>query len=309
MTHIKANGHSIEITNTDKQMFPGDNISKEDLAEYYSQMAEHIIPLTRNRPMMLHRYPDGIEGSNFYQKQTADYYPRWLKEIKVKVKKEDEDSQQMLNCDSRAALVYIANQGCITPHTWLSKRNKLNFPDKMIYDLDPPENRFDLVQQAAKDFKKFFDKLKLKSYVMTTGSKGMHLVLPLDRKADFEQTRQFAKDAANLLAKQNPGDYTVETLKKKRKGRLFLDYLRNAYGQTAVVPYALRAIEGAPVATPLSWDEVGNSKLHAQSYNYSNIFQRISQKENPWKDFNQKKNNLDKARNKLDKLIKDQENA
>ncbi|MFW6224261.1 MAG: non-homologous end-joining DNA ligase [Bacteroidota bacterium] len=309
MTKMKANGHSIEISNPDKQMFPDDNISKKELAEYYSQMAEHIIPLTTDRPMMIHRYPDGINGNNFYQKQTADYFPGWLKEIKVRVKKAGEDSQQMLNCDSEAALIYIANQACITPHIWLSKKNKLDYPDKMIYDLDPPENGFKLVQQAAKDFKKLFDELELHCYVMTTGSRGMHVVLPLDQTADFDQTRQFARDAANLLADTKPDDYTVETLKKKRKGRLFLDYLRNAYGQTSVVPYALRPIKGAPVATPLSWNETGKSALNAQSYKYSNIFQRISRKENPWKDFNQKKNNLDKARKKLDELIKKQENA
>jgi bifunctional non-homologous end joining protein LigD len=200
-------------------------------------------------------------------------------------------------------LIYCANQASITQHIWLSKKDKLHYPDKMIFDLDPPEGEFKVVRECAKDFRKLFDELEMAAFLMTTGSKGIHLVLPLDRKAEFDEVREFAKDVAHLLADREPEKYTVETLKKKRKSRLFLDYLRNSYGQTAVAPYSLRARKGAPVATPLDWDEVGKKDLNAQSYHVGNIFRRLGRKEDPWKDFFKKSNSLTKARKKLDDMM------
>ncbi|MCF8234249.1 MAG: non-homologous end-joining DNA ligase [Bacteroidales bacterium] len=304
MSSIEINGHEIEISNPDKVIFPEENLTKKDLVEYYRKISEYILPYIKDRPMMLHRYPNGIDGKDFYQKEVPDYFPEWIDTITVKVKKEEQDTQEFTSCNSEAALVYVANQASITPHVFLSKKGKLNNPDKMIYDLDPPKDEFEVVRECAKDFKKLFEELELNCFVMTTGSKGLHIVIPLDEQADFKEVREFAKDAANLLADREPEKYTIETLKKNREGRLFLDYMRNAHGATAVAPYALRARKGAPVATPLDWDEVGNKDLNAQSYNHSNIFRRLSSKKDPWKDFEKKKNGLKKAREKLNEMIK-----
>ncbi|MFO7935114.1 MAG: non-homologous end-joining DNA ligase [Bacteroidales bacterium] len=303
MTTIKANGQEIELSNPDKEMFPGEKIIKKDLVEYYHKISGYMLPLMKDRPVMLHRYPNGIGDKDFYQKEEPGYFPGWIDTITVKVKKEGQDTQKFVNCNSEAALVYIANQATITPHIWLSKKDNLGHPDKMIYDLDPPEGEFEVVRECAKDFKALFDKLDLNAFLMTTGSKGLHVVLPMDGSADFEQVRQFAKDVAGLLSDREPEKYTTETLKEKRKGRLFLDYLRNSYGQTSVAPYSLRARKGAPVATPIDWNELGSGELDSRTYTYGNIFRRLANKQDPWKDFEKNKNNLKKARKKLDRMI------
>ncbi|MFW5832018.1 MAG: non-homologous end-joining DNA ligase [Prolixibacteraceae bacterium] len=303
---LKINGHEIELSNADKVIFPDENITKKDVVEYYRKISKYMLPFVSNRPMMLHRYPNGIDGKDFYQKEEPDYFPDWIKTINVNVKKKDQDTQKFVNCDSEATLAYLANQAVITPHIWLSKKQKLTHPDKMIYDLDPPEGEFDVVIKCAKDFKKLFDEMGLNAFLMTTGSKGLHVVLPLDGKADFDEIRQFARDAANLLADRKPEEYTTATLKKKREGRLFLDYLRNSYGQTTVAPYALRARKGAPVATPIDWNETGKKDFNSQTFRYKNIFRRLGSKKDPWNDFEKKKNNLKRARKQLDEMMEKQ---
>ena len=303
MTTVSANGHEIELSNPRKLMFPGQRITKEDLVEYYRKISEYILPWLEDRPVMLHRYPDGIDGKDFYQKAQPDYFPEWIDTIRVKVKKEGQDTQDFVNCNSLETLLYLASQATITPHIWLSKRERIENPERMVYDLDPPGGDFGIVRECAGDFKELFDELGLHVFLMTTGSRGLHLVLPLDGSTGFAESRQFARDAANLLSGRDPEKYTTEIRKEKRRGRLFLDYLRNSYGQTTVAPYALRAREGAPVATPVDWDEIGNSKLDSKSYRYANIFRRIGKKEDPWKDFYGKKNSLGKARDKLDRMI------
>ena len=137
-------------------------------------------------------------------------------------------------------LLYVVNQGSITPHVWLSKKDHLDKPDRMIFDLDPPEGNFDLVRKGARDLQDLFDELALTAFLMTTGSKGVHIVLPLDGKTSFDESREFASDVADYLAGKYPDRYTTETRKDKREGRLFIDYLRNSYGQTGVAPYSLR---------------------------------------------------------------------
>ncbi len=303
MATIDVNGQEIEISNPDKPMFPDDNITKGDLVEYYGKISEYILPYVKDRPMMLHRYPDGIDGNEFYQKQVSDYFPDWIDTIKVKVKKEGKDEQEFVNCNSQATLLYCANQASITPHVWLSTKEHLSHPDKMIYDLDPPEGNFDVVRKCAKDLRELFEELGLTAFVQTTGSAGMHVVLPIDGKSSFDEVRKFAADVAALLAEREPDFYTVETFKEKRKGRLFIDYLRNSYGQTAVAPYSIRARKGAPVATPLDWDEIGSKELTPQSYTITNIFRRLGNKEDPWKGFYTHANSLRKAGKRLETLV------
>ena len=301
MTRVSVNGRELEISHPDKPIFPDEKITKKDLVEYYLRISERILPYLEERPVMLHRYPDGIGGKDFYQKEKPDYFPEWIDTIQVKVKKEGKETQELVHCNSAATLAYVANQASITPHVWLSRRDRIDHPDRMIYDLDPPEDDFTVVREAAKDLKNLFDELDLKSYLMTTGSKGLHVLVPLDGSADFDRVRKFARQAAGLLAGRRSDAYTVETRKEKRKGRLFLDYLRNSYGQTAVAPYALRAREGAPVATPLDWDELSNRDLDSRRYTYRNIFRRLGNKQDPWKDLSEARNSLGEAEEKLDK--------
>ena len=301
MSVVKANGHEIELSNPEKMIFPKAGMTKKGLVDYYMRISEYILPHLKDRPLMLHRYPNGIKGKEFYQKEEPDYFPGWIHTIDVEVKKEGQKTQKFVNCNSESTLAYIANQASITPHVWLSRKDKLHHPDKLIYDLEPPEGEFEVVKECARDFKKLFDELDLTAYLMTTGSKGMHLALPLDREWDFKKVREFAKRMAGLLAESKPDKYTVETLKKKRKGRLFLDYLRNSHGQTSVAPYSLRAREEAPVAVPLEWDELGKTDS-SQKYNAGNIFRRMSRKKDPWKDFFSDANSLGRASKAMNKL-------
>lgn len=295
---IKIGPRDIEISNLEKVMFPDINFTKGDLINYYRDIAEVILPHMQDRPISMERYPDGIEEEGFYAKQVPEYFPDWIDRVSVKVLESGETQPQVV-CNQQATLIYLADQACITPHLWLSRRDHLHHPDKLIFDLDPPSEEFELVRQAAGAIRQVLNEIDLPSFVMTTGSKGLHVVIPLDRSGDFDTVRAFAKDLATQIADRQPDSFTTETRKNQRKGRLFLDYLRNAYAQTSVSPYALRARPGAPVATPLDWDELNDPDLHSQSYTVKNIFRRLGQKDDPWEDIWRHAHSIEGLREKL----------
>ena len=302
ITPMKVGGHNIEISHKDKVFFPKSKITKGEVIDYFRRVARAMLPHVRDRPLAMRRHPDGIKGEGFFQKDVPDYFPRWI--TRVTTPRKEGGKIDNVVCNDAATLVYLANQACITPHVWLSRRYKLEYPDQLIFDLDPPAKKFQLVRFAAKALHEFFDKLGLPSFVKTTGSRGLHVTVPLDRKQNFDSVREFAQDVARVLAHRHPKRLTVEPRKNKRRGRLFLDTGRNSYAQHAVAPYAVRAIEGAPIATPLSWDEIGDSKLDAQRFNIKNIFQRLSRKSDPWKKLRRSARSLKAARKKLDGIIK-----
>ena len=182
-----------------------------------------------------------------------------------------------------ATLVYLANQGCITPHLGLSRCDEPDRPDQLILDLDPSDGDFAKVQKAARLLRRLFDDLDLPSFVKTTGSRGLHVLVPLDRSADFDTARDFARAVAERLAVRHDRLVTVEQRKDKRGDRVFLDYLRNAYGQTAVAPYGVRAIDGASVAAPLRWDEALAGALSPRKYAITNIFRRLVRTGDVWR--------------------------
>lgn len=301
MAEIRMGRHTIETSNTDKTMFPDAGITKGDLIDYYKEIAGTMMKYVEGRPVSMHRFPDGITGEDFYQKEVPDYFPDWIHTVSVKVK--EGGKQNQVTIENAATLVYLANQACITPHVWLSKSDHLDRPDRMIFDLDPPADDFDAVRHGARAFRDLLDELGLHSFVMTTGSRGLHVLVPLDGKQDFDTVRQFASDAARLLADRNPKRFTTESRKNKRRGRLFLDYLRNSYAQTAVPPYAARARTGAPVAAPLDWDEVGLSDLNPRKYTIKNIFRRLSRKQDPWSGMMRHASSLKEPRKRLDNLV------
>jgi bifunctional non-homologous end joining protein LigD len=297
---MQVGPYKVEVSNPDKVLFPADGYTKGDVIDYYQKIGETMLPHTRGRPISMERYPDGIGGEGFYQKEIPPYFPDWVDRERVELK--DDGSQFQVVCDKAATLVFLADQACITPHTWLSRSGRLDFPDKMVFDLDPPGNDFEPVRKAAFLFKDFADELEMPSFVMTTGSRGLHVVVPLDARGDFDFVRNFAQEMAESLASWHTATLTIEIRKEKRKGRVFLDTLRNAYGQTSVPPYALRARDGAPVATPLSWDELHDPDLHARSSTISTIFRRLSQKQDPWSGIYRQGATLASRREKLRKL-------
>ena len=280
-TTITADGRKVEISRPDKVLFPQAGLTKRDLVEHYLAVAAVALPHYPDPPASMQRFPDGIGAEGFFQKQIPDYAPDWID--RVELPKEGGSISYVVANDA-ATLAWLANQGCITLHLGLSRRDRPQHPDRLIFDLDPPGDDFGRVQQAAVYLREILDAVELPSYVQTTGSRGLHLVVPLDRSADFDTVREFARDLAALAAERHPDELTVEQRKSARGDRVFLDYLRNAHGQTAVAPYSVRAIEGAPIATPVDWSEATTSKLTAQRYTVSNIRRRLAQKQDPWRD-------------------------
>ncbi len=270
------------MDNLDKVMFPDQGITQGDLLDYYRRVAGTMLPYMEGRPLTMQRFPDGIDGDGFYQKEAPDYFPDWIRRVSIEVKGKGEEQPQVI-CEDVATMVYLVDQGCITPHVWLSRADKLQHPDRLIFDLDPPDDDFEPVRSAVQALHDLLKQIGLLPFVVTTGSRGLHVVVPLDRGADFDTVRAFAREVTDFLAERQPDSLTTEVRKAKRGERLFLDYLRNSYGQNAVAPYAVRAKPGAPVATPLDWDELSDPDLTSQSYRVDNVFRRLGQKEDPWK--------------------------
>lgn len=253
----------VEVTRPGKVLFPDDGITKQDLVDYYRRISPLMLPHLKDRPITMFRYPDGVGGKAWVQKDIPDYFPDWIK--RHRVPKEGGTVTHVL-CDDAETLAYLANQACITPHVWLSRVDKPQNPDRLVFDLDPSKDDFAAVRRAAQQLKGLLDALELPSLPMTTGSRGVHVTVKLDRRADFDEVRAFAREVAELLAEQHPSTLTTEARKAKRGDRLYLDVARNGYSQTAVAPFAVRALPSAPVAAPLDWSQLDDRKLNARSY-------------------------------------------
>lgn len=283
MTQKSDGGYRVELSHTDKVLFPDAGITKGDLLDYYERIADSMLPHIQDRPLTLHRFPDGIGEEGFFQQARGNYFPDWLDSVDVDHKGNTGHVQHVL-ANHRASLVYLANQGTLTFHSWLCTKNQLEAPDQVIFDLDPPGNDFEPVRQAARLVAEGMRQCGLTPFVKTTGSRGLHVVAPLKPEADFDRVRSIARELAQALADAYPDQLTTEQRKQKRQGRLYLDIMRNAFGQTAVAPYSVRAKPHAPIATPLEWDELNDRELGPRSFTLGNIFRRMGQREDPWQD-------------------------
>jgi bifunctional non-homologous end joining protein LigD len=295
---------TVEISNDDKIFFPDEGVAKRDVIDYYERIAPTMVRHVRERPLALERYPDGLGGESFFQKQTPDYFPDWIERAEIPL--EQGGTQHHTVCSNAATLVYLANQAVLTPHIWLSRKGRLHRPDRLVFDLDPPENSgtrgFGPVRDAALAVRELLEQLGLRPFVMTTGSRGLHVQSPLRPGTGFDDSRAFARRVAGLLAAREPERLTTQQRKSARGIRLFLDTSRNAYAQTTVAPYALRARRGAPVATPLDWDEIGARDMSSERYTLGNIFRRLRQRDDPWRSMARHARSLDAPRRALDKL-------
>jgi bifunctional non-homologous end joining protein LigD len=296
---INVGPQRLEITHPEKVLFPEDDITKGEFVEYYHRVAGLMIPHIRDRPIIMHRFPEGIQGEGFYHQAIPESVPAWVP--RVTVKKEGGTVTHIL-CQDAAALVYIANLGCITPHVWLSRKDELEKPDQMIFDLDPPGNDFEPVRQGARLLKSLLDEIGLASFLKTTGSRGLHVVVPLRVAEGFDLVRDFALGIAKIMTRREPQKYTTEQRKEKRRDRLFIDTLRNAYAHTAVAPYAVRALKGAPVAAPLFWQELDDPEMGAQRFHIRNIFQRLEKDGDPWKNMERRARSLEQYRRRWREL-------
>lgn len=306
---MKVGRRTVEIGNPGKVLFPDAGLTKRELAEYYRRVADTLLPHVRDRPLTMHRLPDGIDGDDFYQKDVPDHFPDWIRTEEVETK--GNETLRQLVADDAATLVYLADQACITPHAWLSRIGRLHRPDRMVFDFDPPEGAdarevFGEVRWAARRVRALLDEVGLAPFVQTSGSRGLHVHVPLGGDVDFDRTRAFARALAELLERRHPERLTTRQRKKRRGDRIYLDVARNAYGQTAVVPYAVRALPGAPVATPLTWDELGRADLHPRRYTVQNLFRRLGAADDPWKGMGRRARGLEAPRKVLDRLRDDE---
>jgi bifunctional non-homologous end joining protein LigD len=298
-TTIRVGRYDVQITRPAKVLFPEDGITKRDLIEYYVRIAPWMLPHLRDRPLALERYPDGIDKPSFFQKAVASYYPDWIE--RVTVKKVGGKITHVV-CNNAATLVYLANQACITPHIWLSRADKLHYPDQMVFDLDPSREDFDAVKATARSIAKLLDKLELPAYLKTTGSRGLHIAVPLNREEDFDSVRAFVRRLAEIAVDEDREHRTLEQRKDQRRGRVFVDTNRNAYAQHMAAAYAVRARPGAPVSAPLDWNELDRKDLRPDSVTVRNVFGRLEKVGDLWKDFARRATSLKKARQKLEKL-------
>jgi bifunctional non-homologous end joining protein LigD len=296
---VYIGGREVEITRPGKVLFPEDGITKRDLIDYYRRIAPWILPHLRERPLALERYPDGIDKPGFFQKAVPFYYPPWIKTVTVK---KTGGIVRHVVCDDAATLVFLANQACVTPHVWLSRADKLHYPDQMVFDLDPSDDNFEPVQSTAQALKKLLDQVALPAYLKTSGSRGLHVAIPLKRNVGFDSVRAFAMELARIVVRQEPGERTLEHRKSMRRGRVFIDTNRNAYAQTVAPAYAVRARRGAPVSAPLDWNELWRVELRPDGVTIRNIFERLAKVGDLSEDFWRRAASLNTAREELEKL-------
>jgi bifunctional non-homologous end joining protein LigD len=286
----------VEISRPNKVLIPP-GITKRELADYYAAVAETMLPHLADRPLNLERYPDGIDGDRIMQQRAARYFPDWVGRVEVPASKGEVEHVVARNA---ATLVYLAGQACITMHRWLSRTDRLDRPDRLVIDLDPSHEDLDAVRRAALLFGRLLRELGLEPWAMTTGSRGYHVVVALQRRADFDAVRAFARDLGDLAAAREPTLFTTEQRKAKREGRILIDVLRNAYGHTTVAPYAVRARPNGPVATPLHWAELEEPETHPQRWTVASIPERVVRGGDPWRDIAKAASGLTEARKRLD---------
>jgi bifunctional non-homologous end joining protein LigD len=269
---------AIACTNVERVMFPGDGITKGEVLTYYRDVAELIVPELRGRPLTVVRYTKGIDRGGFYQKHYQKHFPAWLDRVAAGTRTVVEYPV----VDSAAGVVYLANQGAIELHVWTSRRDALQRPDLLVFDLDPPDGRFDLARQAAQRVRALLEQLELPAFVKLTGGKGLHVVVPLDDGAEFDEAGELATRIGALLCRRHPDLMTMEFYKKDRRGRLFVDVLRNAIGATLVAPYSLRGRPGAPVSAPIAWSELDDPALCADGIRLRDLREWLDRRGDPW---------------------------
>jgi bifunctional non-homologous end joining protein LigD len=275
----------VKLSHPDKVLFPDDGITKADLADYYAGVADAMLPLVKDRPMNLWRWNTGIDGQRVVQQGIPKGAPDWVARVEVPRRRGGNVTHAIIN-DART-LRWLSNQNCITPHVWQSRADKLDRPDRIVFDLDPATEdemeQFDDVRKGALALGEHLRELGLVPFAMTTGSRGIHVVAPLKRTKDANTVRERAGEIAEEFAASHD-TLTTFWRKEKRDGRILVDTARNTYAQTVVAPYAVRALPGAPVATPLEWSELEDPKLHPRRWTLRDVGARIADRGNPWSD-------------------------
>ena len=287
------------ITHPEKILFPDDGITKGDLAAYYQAMAPVILPHIKGRPLTMERYPAGIGKKGFWQKDVSKGFPDWLE--RVKVPKKDGSLHHPVITDEQS-LMWVTNQNTITQHVWISRVPDLYYPDICVFDLDPSTDDAAAVRQAALGLRDLLDELGLPSWVKTSGSKGFHIVVPLDGKSKMDDVARFANHVGRVFVSLAPDHLTQEFSKVDRKGRIYIDTGRNGYSATFAAAYAVRAKPHAPVSAPCTWEEIEKGTVNPGTFTLTNMPARIKKAGDLWADMLRKKRSLTKPIDRLKRL-------
>lgn len=287
------------ITHPDKILFPDSGITKGELAAYYEMIASVMVPHMRARPVTMERYHRGIGAPGFFQKDVSKGFPEWLQ--RAEVPKKGGTVHHPLVTDTRS-LLWLANQNCITPHVWTSRAPDLYHPDICVFDLDPSEENPAQLTAAALQLRDFLAELGLPSWLKTSGSKGFHIVVPLDGKTNMGEVASFAHTVGSLLVKRDPDNLTQEFHKVDRGRRILVDTGRNGYSATFAAAYAVRAKPGAPVSAPCTWDELHSGAVGPRTFTLRNMERRMATAGDVWADMKRRGRSLKRALEQLRKM-------
>jgi bifunctional non-homologous end joining protein LigD len=293
----------VQVTHPEKVLFPGDGITKGDLVDYYRTVAPRMLPLISGRPVTMQRFPDGIGRGGFLQKQIGRHFPDWIERVTAPNRRTRQatvrDEVTYPVCRHADDLAYLANQGCVTPHVWLSRTPDIHHPDQMVFDLDPASEDLGVLRLAAAGLHDLLDELGLASFLKSSGSRGLHVVVPLVPAAETDAVKVFSIAVTEALAARHPDDLSTEGRIANRHGRLYLDIGRNGYAQTMAAPYAVRALPGAPVSVPLDWSELDD--FVPGRHTVANIADRLAAPD-PWAGMEEAATRLDQAGARLAEL-------
>jgi bifunctional non-homologous end joining protein LigD len=269
----------VELSNLGKVFWPDEGLTKGDLISYFEAVAPCLLPALHNRPLTVIRFPDGTKGMSFYQKDTPKYAPAWVKTISLRAESAKREVRYTL-CNDKRTLRWLANQACIELHPWLSRTDRLDRPDHLVFDLDPPQDAFERSVQVALVLKEVLDEIGLEGLPKTSGGKGVHVFVPLQRRYDYPVVRTAALAIGQRVEERVPDEATTEFSIAKRAGRVYLDPGRNAPGAHVVSVYSPRARPGATVSFPVSWREL--ERIKPGDFSIRNVPDLLA-KEDPWK--------------------------
>jgi bifunctional non-homologous end joining protein LigD len=299
----QIDGKTLKFTNLDKIWFPNDGFTKRDVLNYYDAVADLIVPHLAGHPLSLKRYPNGIHEEFFFQKDIPEGYPKWLRIEPIYSEHRGEPIRYVV-ADDRATLLFLTNLGCIDQNPWMSRIETLDYPDYILIDLDPQECTFDRILEAMGLVKQVLDQIGLHGYPKTTGGDGMHVFVPIEPRYTYEQARSFAEIISQVVIGERPELFTTpRSVAKRRTGRVYFDYLQISSAKTIAAPYVTRAYDGAPVATPLDWDEVKKG-LTPRTFNLTNAVERFKQVGDLFEPVLTNRQKLEPALKKLAGLLK-----
>ncbi len=298
--YVKVGQDVLHLTNLDKVYWPDTGYTKGDLIRYYYEVSKYILPYLKDRPLIMKRYPNGIEGGSFHQHDVNEA-PRFVRTVSIDV--EEGHKVDYIVGDNLATLLYMANLGAIERHPWHSRVADLEHPDWFVFDLDPTNVEFDVICEVAWTTREILESLGLESYAKTSGSRGIHIYVPLKPVHDYEEVARFAERVAEMVVAAHPDVATVErSLKKRSRSNIYVDHMQNARGKSVVAPYSVRPKPGATVSAPVEWSEVQRKRIRTEDFTIKNMLRRIEQKSELFRPVLGKKQTLRRAAERLEEL-------